>query len=295
MSFTEDIKNELCKIPISSKCCASAEGLGMLLYGNRFAPDKIRLVSSVYSVRKRAQILIRALFGCELTEDGRDSALMINSVPVIKEVFEWYGFQYKSSALSLNRAFVEEDCCKAAFLRGCFLMGGYVTAGKKGYHLELVTPHFNVSKQVSTLLYELQMEPGAVTRRSNYVLYYKNSELIETFLSEIGATGGAMDIMLKKVEKALVNNVNRKVNCETANLDKVLDAAEKQLDAIRTIEIAGAFESLPSGLKETLMLRRDNPMASMSELAAMFDPPISKAGVNSRLKKLIKISEELKQ
>lgn len=295
MSFTEEIKNELCRTQILSSCCASAECLGMLLYGNRFAVDKIKLVSASSEVRKRAQILFGAIFGCNLKEDGRDNALMIDDTEVIKSIFDWYGFQYKSSALSLNRAIVEEECCKAAFLRGCFLMGGYATAGKKGYHLELVTSHYNVSKQVSTLLYELQMEPGAVVRRSNYVLYYKNSELIETFLTAIGATGSAMDLMLKKVEKSIVNHINRSVNCETANLSKVIDAAGKQINAINLIEEAGQFEDLPSDLKETALLRKQYSMVSLSELAAKFNPPISKPGVNSRLKRLIKISEELKK
>ena len=294
MSFTEEIKTELCRGPVPD-CCASAECLGMLLYCNNFAPDRIRLVAAMPEVRKRARMLFRRLFGAELLEeDEREEALILDDPESIRAVFDWYGFQYKSAALSLNRAVVEEDCCKAAFLRGCFLMGGYVTAGRGGYHLELVTPHYNVSRQVCTLLYEMDMEPGEVTRRSNYVLYYKNSERIETFLSDIGATGAAMDLMLTKVEKALVNKINRKVNCETANFDKTIDAANRQLDAIRDLEAAGAMEGLSSDLRQTARLRKENPMASLSELAAKFDPPISKPGVSSRLKKLVRLSEELK-
>ena len=295
MSFTEDIKNELCRTQLTDSCCASAVCLGILLYANRFAVDRIRLVSSSHEVRKRAQILFGALFGCELEIEGRDNALVIYDTDMIRRIYDWYGFQYKSSALSLNRAVVEEDCCKASFLRGCFLMGGYATAGKKGYHLELVTSHYNVSKQVATLLGEMQLEPGMVVRRGNYVLYYKNSELIETFLTSIGASGGAMDLMLKKVEKSLVNKINRSVNCETANLGKVVDAAARQIDAIERTERAGKFDTLSADLKETARLRREHSMASLSELAAMFDPPISKPSVITRLRRLIKISEELEQ
>ncbi|MBQ2691605.1 MAG: DNA-binding protein WhiA [Clostridia bacterium] len=294
MTFTEEIKNELCKSQITGSCCASAEALGMLLYGNRFAPEKIKLVSSSHEVRKRAQILFGGLFGCDFSEDGREDSLMNDDPELIRSIFEWYGYQYNNSALNLNRAVIEEECCKSSFLRGCFLMGGYVTAGKKGYHLELVTPHYSVSRQVSTLLYEMGMEPGSVTRRSNYVLYYKNSELIESFLTAIGATGAAMDLMLKKVEKALVNEVNRKVNCETANLSKTIDAANAQIDAIRYLDDHGHIEGLSSDLQLTAAIRVQFPMASLSELASKFDPPISKPGLSSRLKRLIKIAEERK-
>ncbi|MBQ5813423.1 MAG: DNA-binding protein WhiA, partial [Clostridia bacterium] len=265
MTFTEEIKTELCKSQITGSCCASAEALGMLLYGNRFAPEKIKLVSSSHEVRKRAQILFGGLFGCDFSEDGREDSLMNDDPELIRSIFEWYGYQCNNSALTLNRAVIEEECCKSSFLRGCFLMGGYVTAGKKGYHLELVTPHYSVSRQVSTLLYEMGMEPGAVTRRSNYVLYYKNSELIESFLTAIGATGAAMDLMLKKVEKALVNEVNRKVNCEAANIGKTVAASAKQIEDINFITECGEYEKLTSDLKELASLRIENPDISLSE------------------------------
>ena len=292
MSFTEEIKNELSRTTINLDCCAAAETLGMLLYCNRFAPDKIRMVSASPDVRRRARALLWECFGAELYEEGeKEDTLIIDDPEIIRTIFDWYGYQFKHAALSLNRAVVEEECCKAAFLRGCFLMGGYVTAGKSGYHLELVTSHYNVSNQVATLLYEMEMEPGSVTRRSNYVLYYKNSERIETFLSAIGATGAAMDLMLQKVEKALVNKINRKVNCENANFDKTLDAANRQLDAIRQLEESGQLAELSQDLQMTAALRKAYPMAPLSELAARFDPPISKPGVSSRLKRLVKIAE----
>ncbi len=291
MSFTEDIKKELCKSQITSECCAGAEFLGMLLYSSRFTTDKIRIISSLGDVRKRAQILISALFGHQFCEE--ENGLYTENAELIKAVFDRYGFQFRDMSVSLNRAVVEEDCCKASFLRGCFLTGGYVTAGKKGYHLELVTPHYNVSRQVSSLLYEMQLEPGTVTRRGNYVLYYKNSEIIENFLFVMGASGGAMDLMLKKVEKSLVNRINRKVNCETANLDKALLASEKQISAIKKLEQSGKLDELSSELKMTAELRKNNPLLSISELAALSDPPISKPGMSGRLRKLIKISEGL--
>ena len=293
MSFSEDIKNELCRSQIVKSCCASAECLGMLLYCNRFSADKIKLVSASHEVRKRAQILFNALFGCQLTEDGRDEALMIDDPDIIKAIFDWFGFRPVGSSLSLNRAFIEEECCKASFLRGCFLMGGYASDGHRGYHLELVTSHYSVSNQVATLLDELSMTPGAVVRRGNNVLYYKNSRLIEDFLTYIGAPNSAMDIMLRKIERSFANRINRDVNCETANFDKVVGAAGRQIAAIERIEKAGRFDDLPSELRDTALLRKNNPMASLAELAALHEPPVSKPGLSSRFKRIVKYSEEL--
>ena len=137
------------------------------------------------------------------------------------------------------------------------------------------------------------MEPRQVMRRSNYVLYYKNSESIEAFLTTIGASGGAMELMLKKVEKSLVNRVNRSVNCETANLSRAADAAAKQTNAIERIHAAGQLDQLSRDLQETARLRLEHREDSLTELAARFEPPLSKPGLSARLRKLIRIAEEI--
>ncbi len=292
MSFTEEIKSELCRCPMNRSCCLSAEVLGLLLFCNRFEPDRIRLVSSSAEVRRRIESLFASLFGFQPEEAG-ENALELHDPDELRALFDWYGFPRKNAAPSLNRAFVEEDCCRASFLRGCFLTGGTVTAGKKGYHLELVTPHYSVANQLSAFLYELHLEPRTVMRRGNYVLYYKNSEHIETFLTTVGATSGAMELMLRKVEKSLVNSVNRSVNCETANLGRTVNAVTAQLIAIDRLERAGKLKELSEDLKLTTDLRRRYDSDSLSELAARFDPPLSKPGLNARLKKLIRIAEEI--
>lgn len=293
MSFTEEIKIELCRSPMTKSCCLSAEVLGLLLFCNRFGPDRIRLISSVSDVRRRVQSLFTALFGFAPEERENDNALVLEDIDSIRTVYDWFGFQLKTGAPSLNRAFVEEECCRASFLRGCFLMGGTVIAGKKGYHLELVTPHYSIAGQMGSFLYEMQMEPRQVMRRSNYVLYYKNSESIEAFLTTIGASGGAMELMLKKVEKSLVNRVNRSVNCETANLSRAADAAAKQTNAIERIHAAGQLDQLSRDLQETARLRLEHREDSLTELAARFEPPLSKPGLSARLRKLIRIAEEI--
>ena len=129
-------------------------------------------------------------------------------------------------------------------------------------------------------------------RRGIHVLYYKDSASIEDFLSACGATGSAMDLMLKKVERELRNDINRKVNCETANLTKTVGAAARQIAAIERLQAAGILEKLPEPLRQTANLRLSNPELSLAELCAASPEPISRPGLNNRLRRLVQLGEE---
>lgn len=290
MSFTTDIKNELCRIPPAAHCCAKAECLGMLLFAGRCDKELIRLQTETVSVRRRVAQLIQQEFhvtpqaeGASLIVSGDDAAITLA------------GFGYDGpGTLQLNRALVEEDCCKSAFLRGAFLVGGYLSTPDKGYHLELTTSHYRVSRQTSALLLDMELPPGYIQRRGNHVLYYKDSTLIEEFLTSAGATGSAMELMLKKVERDLRNNVNRKVNCETANLSKTVDASARQIAAIETLRRRGLLKDIPAPLLETALLREQYPEMSLSELCAVHDRQISRPGLSNRLRKLVALAEENK-
>ncbi len=291
MSFTTETKNELCRLSLGAPCCMLAESLGILLYANRFSGDGVRIQSDNPVVRRRAAALLHAAFRAE-PEEQNGSQLLYDG-QTAERIFSAFGYEHKNIALQLNRALVEEDCCKSAFVRGAFLAGGYLSDPEKSYHLELVTSHYNVSRQVMALLLDMNMAPGQLTRRGNYVLYYKDSGLIEDFLSAAGATGAAMTLMLSKVEKDLRNNVNRKVNCETANLDKTLSAAARQVAAIGRLQAAGVLQTLPQALQATAQVRLDNPELSLSELLPLFDEPITKPGLNNRMRKLMKLANQL--
>ena len=288
MSFTTEIKNELCRIPPPSACCATAECLGMLLYAGRCDRQQVRLQTETAAVRRRAQSLLGQLFAAAAREDG--AALLLEGADAARVMA---GFGYDGpGTLQLNRALVEEDCCRDALLRGAFLTGGYVSTPDKGYHLELVTAHYHVARQVSALLGEMELPPAYLQRRGNHILYYKDSTHIEEFLTAAGATGSAMELMLKKVERDLRNKVNRRVNCETANLSKTVDAAARQIEAIAALRARGAWDDLPAPLRETAELRERNPELSLSELCALHERPISRPGLSNRLRKLIALSEE---
>ena len=174
---------------------------------------------------------------------------------------------------------------------GAFLAGGSVTDPQKGYHLELATTHLRVSRELHTLLLELGYTPKETTRKANYITYFKQSEAIEDFLTAIGAPIAAMELMNAKAEKLLRNGVNRRVNCEAANVDKTVDAALEQRQAIQALREAGTLDTLSPKLREAAALREAHPELSLAQLAALCDPPVTKSSLSHRLRKLIQLSQ----
>ena len=188
-------------------------------------------------------------------------------------MFRAFGMEPEDTlALHINLGVLESDCCRASFARGAFLAGGSVTDPLKSYHLELVTAHASVSRELGSLLYELGFEPGQARRGANYVSYFKQSETIADFLTAIGAPVAALDVMSAKVERDMRNEINRKVNCDTANADKTVAAAQATVGGhtrggarIRPGRAAG-------GLQQAALLRIANPAASLSDLAQLSYP-----------------------
>ena len=288
MSFTTDIKSELCHVPVTDET-ALAECLGMLLFAGQFSRESLRIQCEMPAVRHRVlQLMSRYM---DLWPEEADTILQLRDPQEIARIFELYGFERESS-LPLNRALVEDEQSRSAFLRGAFLIGGYVSTPEKGYHLELVTPHYHAARQVSSLLGEMELSTGYILRRGIHVLYYKDSAAIEEFLSACGATGAAMDLMLKKVEREFRNDINRKVNCETANLTKTVGAAAKQIAAIERLAESGVLDNLPENLRQTAFLRLANPEMSLTELVAAAGGAISRPGLNNRLRRLVQLAEE---
>ena len=172
-------------------------------------------------------------------------------------------------------------------MRGAFLAGGSVTDPEKRYHLELATTHYSVSREAYSVLLEMGFSPKEAERKGNRLLYFKKSEHIEDFLTTIGAPISAMDVMSAKIEKDMKNSINRKVNCDSANADKVVAAAAEQMEAIRRIDRLYGLDSLPEKLQEAALLRFANPEASLADLAQLSYPPVSKSCLSHRLKKLL--------
>ncbi|MBQ8801408.1 MAG: DNA-binding protein WhiA [Clostridium sp.] len=298
MSFSADVKQELCRAPLSRKCCAQAEAYGVLLYCNTFSSSEIRIITESEAFAQRLPSLFKKAFQITFDRlpDGEGKHIFLIRDPeklaVVQQVF---GGEERALALHINFGVLEENCCRISFLRGAFLAGGSVTDPQKGYHLELSTSHQSVSREMVALMRELDLEPKDAPRKGNAVIYFKQSDRIEDFLTSIGAPISAMEVMNAKLEKDLRGSVNRRVNCDAANLDKAVEAAMVQIEAIRALEEAGILTTLPEKLQEVATLRREHPADTLIQLAQRCDPPITKSALNHRLRKLIDMSKNLKE
>ena len=298
MSFSANVKSELCRPEVEKGCCALAEAMGALLYANTFSADAIRIVTESRDLGLRLPRLFRKGLGVSfdlLPEEGGSGKLTytITDREKIRQVFSACGFAAETSvSLHVNFALLEKDCCRRAFLRGAFLAGGSVTDPEKRYHLELSTTHWKVSRETGTLLLEMELPAKETERKGSSVLYYKQSEAIEDFLTVIGAPVSAMAVMEAKIEKDWRNEANRKTNCDSANVDKAVAASQEQLAAIRKLEERAVLETLPEKLRQTAALRREYPETTLSELAELHEPPISKSAVNHRMRKLLSLAAE---
>lgn len=300
MSFASDTKQELCRVPMTKKCCSVAEAYGVLLYCNTFSNHEIRIVTENKDFISRLPKLFKKAFGLEFdiapeeTETEGKKIFAIYNAGKISEIFDMLDLDMeKDFAHHVNYGVIEDDCCRAAFIRGSFLAGGSVTDPGKRYHMEFVTDHYNVGKETHSIYHELGFEPKSASRNGNYILYFKSSETIEDLLTTMGAPLAAMEVMNAKVEKDVRNSINRRVNCDTANLGKMVNASIEQIDAIKKLYASGAQEKLTDKLRMTAQLRLNNPQASLAELAAMCDPPVTKSCLNHRLRKLQTLSDRL--
>lgn len=295
MSFAGDVKGELCRAGLNRRCCALAEAYGVLLYCNTFNSREIRVVTECGTFAKRLPQLFKKAFRLNVDPppEGEGKRIFVLTDPAaLRAVSEAYGAEPGALAHHVNFAVLEESCCRTAFFRGAFLAGGSVTDPRKGYHLELGTSHLHVSREVPVLMAEAGFEPKQAKRNSNYIAYFKRSGAIEDFLTAIGAPIAAMEVMNAKLEKGLRGGVNRRVNCDAANLDKVVEAAQSQIEAIRRLEETGRLEALPDKLRESARLRLEFPEDTLAQLAQRCDPPITKSALNHRLRKLVELGRE---
>ena len=301
MSFSSDTKAELCGAKIEKKCCAVAESYGVLLYCNTFSPREIRIITASHDFALRLPKLFKKAFNVSFdvfpaeTAAGKRSFLITDSEK-IRCIFEAFGLEPEEQLRHhLNFGVIEEDCCRISFVRGAFLAGGSVTDPEKRYHLELATPNHSVSRESYSLLLDMGFSPRETSRAGNSLLYFKQADAIADFFITIGASATAMDVMTAKVEKEMRNTITRQTNCDSANIDKTIAAAQAQMDAIRALAKEYGIDALPEPLKEAALLRITNPEASLADLAMLSYPPISKSGLSHRFKKIMSLAEGLEK
>ena len=293
MSFSSDAKAELCQSKPDKKCDAIAESYGVLMYCNTFSPAGIRIITASDAFAARLPRLWRRAFGLSFDAVPPEGAhgqrtFSVSGREKIKKILDTYGAEIDGLVSHhVNYGVLEEDCCRAAFVRGAFLAGGSVTDPDKRYHLELATSHRSVSRELYSMLLDMGFSPRETERGGNSLLYFKQADAIADFFTTIGAPSTAMKIMTAKVEKEMRNTVTRQINCDSANADKTVLAAAAQLRAIKYIAREYGLDALPEPLKDAALLRITNPEASLADLAQLSNPPVTKSCLSHRLKKIM--------
>ena len=291
MSFSSETKEELCRAPLSRSCCAMAEAYGVLLYCHTFDGREIRVITASEAFAQRLPRLFRRAFGAAFDvlppEQARGKrTFLITDAARIHAIRSAFG-QESSVTHHINFGVLESDCCRSAFLRGAFLAGGSVNDPAKRYHLEFLTGHAAVGREMAALMLEMGLSPRSSARNGGAITYFKQAEAIEDVITMMGAPLSSMSFMQERMQRFMNNAVNRKVNCDSANADKIVAAAAQQLRAIRELERLYGLTSLPEVLQETAMLRIANPEASLADLAKLSDPPVTKSCMGHRMKKLL--------
>lgn len=305
MSFSSETKAELCKIAPQDACCQKAECYGLLLFAKSFARGLVCLSTESLPVARRAAELTARITSAFVDissafsrrRGGSAYTLTVNGEDQRRRVLSAFGHTGREISLHINRANLEDECCCAAFLRGVFLSCGTVTDPNKDYHLEFIVPFMNLAKDLSALISEaenLELQPALINRKGAFVVYVKGSERIADLLTYIGAVNASMELMQVKMLKEVRNNVNRKTNFETANIDKTVGASARQIGAIERIMNSVGVDALPEELRELARLRYRHPELSLRELGGMLSEPISRSGVNHRLQRILEIARDLK-
>lgn len=299
MSFSSDAKAELCRARVDKKCCAVAESYGVLLYCNTFSPQEIRIITASDAFAARLPRLFRRAFSVGFdvlpAEDAHGKrSFLLRDRDKIAQIFSAFGAEADATlSHHVNFGVIEEECDRVSFLRGAFLAGGSVTDPEKRYHLEFATPHHAVARESYSVLLELGFTARETQRGGNHLLYFKQADTIADVFTALGAPSTAMGVMTAKVEKEMRNDIMRKINCDSANADKVVAAAQEQLDAIRRIAKEIGLDALSEPLRDAALLRITNPAASLSDLAQLSYPKVTKSCLSHRLRKLMSLAESL--
>lgn len=200
-----------------------------------------------------------------------------------------------SGVCEADRLLVERSCCKLSYIRGAFLAAGSITDPEKGYHFEIVCRNDFQAELLIDLLKDFEIEAKVIERKKYQVVYIKDGEMIVNVMCLMGAYVSLMQMENVMILKDMRNSVNRKVNCETANINKTVNAAVRQIEDIRYIEETKGLKYLPENLRAIARVRMDEPDMPLKELGQMVDPPVGKSGVNHRLRKISEIANELRR
>lgn len=295
MSFASEVKSEIAKSSINSICCAVAEIYGALLVCNIFSHTHIKIVTENKDIAKRYSLLFKKAFNINLQpiKNKNKFVFEIENPFEIAKIFAEFGYDHKYYVnYNLNRNVIDLECCSSSFLKGLFLASGTVASPEKKSHLEISTTRSILSREIMAMMLDFDLKPKEIVRKNHNVIYFKDSTAVENFLTILGATNSTMKIMEEKVKKELRNQVNRQVNCETANLIKAIDTAITQSKTIKDTIDKHTIDIFPKNLHITISLRIKNPELSLTELGEIHNPPLSKSAINHRIRKILQIARE---
>ena len=286
MSFSSEVKEELAKQFGRSRHCQIAELAGILELEGMLDEEGKLVVSNENSLlQTKYGLLLQKIFGEK------------QEVLQIMQTLHWDQEPYRSRKINHRRAdgmLVQQTCCKRAFIRGAFMAAGSISDPNKSYHFEIVCASMGKAQQIQKIMRCFALDAKIVSRKKSFVVYLKEGAQIVDVLNVMEAHQSLMELENIRILKDMRNTVNRKVNCETANINKTVSAAVKQIDDIRYIEETKGLDKLPEGLKDMALTRLTYPEASLKELGALLQNPVGKSGVNHRLRKLSEMAEEIR-
>lgn len=309
VSFSSDVKNELARVTGENNCCFTAElaalmrmGGTMVIGGNRnlginFSTENAAVARKVLVLSKRGFDLkteVVVTRGRRLKKNNSYHVRVVPS-PVVTSLLSSLGIM-NSEGINAGKdsGLLRRACCRRAYLRGAFLGGGSVNKPEGDYHLELVTSNQDFAKMLSRILKSFRLPAKITDRKQDFIVYLKDGDAITSFLRIIGAHHALLEFENVRVVKDMRNQVNRLVNCETANLQKTVNAAVRQVENIKLIAECMGLEKLPRSLKKTAEMRLNYPEANLQELVELMGGEVSKSGINHRLRKLEQLAFSLK-
>lgn len=308
-SFATEVKNELARLNYEDSCCRTAELAALLRMGATMTfglrhTFGLNFTSKNAAVARKTLMLLKSEGGDIHTEITVSRSRQLNKnnnytvkvipSPNVAQLLQRLGFLHDDSLnMDSDMGLLRKSCCRIAYLRGAFQGGGSVNKPEAAYHLELVTGSFGLGNLLYRLLKRMGFPVGFVDRKADYIVYLKEGDAVIDFLAMIKADKAVEAFEIARNVKEVRAQVNRLVNCETANLQKAVDAAGRQIAAIRLLKAQGLLEKLPKKIKKTAQLRLENPDITLTELAAMLG--VSKSGISHRLRKIQELAANIKQ
>ena len=314
MSFSSSVKDELSRQMPGARHCQIAETAAILSLCGRVkisASDHfwIEIHTENVAVARKYFTLLKKTFNIRTDvsirsgiNPGRSRTYIVavreheEALKVLQAVKLINSQGEIGENLSLIRNVVLQNaCCRRAFIRGAFLAAGSISAPEKFYHFEIVCPTEPKAEQLKNIIATFDIEAKIVPRKKYYVVYIKDGSQIVDILNVMEAPVSLMELENIRIVKEMRGSVNRQVNCETANINKTVSAAVKQIEDIRFIQSVAGLSGLPESLQEMARIRLERPEATLKELGEALEPPVGKSGVNHRLRKLSLVAEELRQ